>query len=150
MLCSTPRSRTIGGNQTARLSASTAASTFAARASALAALGPPRYQSGIRSFSWSCRFVAISPGYTVVSETPVPLSSWRSASANIRCAAFVPPYTAAHGNDRSAAPEETTTTWPFARSSRCGRPKWTVRSVPCQLTSLIRSWSSSDWWRYGP
>jgi hypothetical protein len=53
--------------------------------------GPPRYQAGMRSFSWSCSDVAISPGYTVVSDTPVPLSSWRSASANMRCAAFVAP-----------------------------------------------------------
>ena len=29
--------------------------------------------------------------------------------------------------------------WPRSASSRCGRPKWTVCSVPCQLTWLICS-----------
>ena len=56
-----------------------------------AARSPPRYQSGIESFSWSCRWVAISPGKTVVTDTPVPLSSCRSASANARWAALVAP-----------------------------------------------------------
>nr|WP_230316217.1 hypothetical protein [Conexibacter sp. W3-3-2] len=90
------------------------------------------------------------PGNTVVSDTPVPLSSCRSASANIRCAAFVAPYTAAHGNDRSAAPDDTTTMCPCAASSRCGSPWWTVYSVPYQLMSVIRRACSSGWSRNGP
>ena len=48
----------------------------------------------------------------VVTETPVPASSCRSASAKPRCAAFVPLYTAADGKPRTPPPDDTTTMWP--------------------------------------
>ena len=50
-----------------------------------------RRQSGSGSRSWACRSVSTSPGKTVVTETPVPESSWRSASAKPRSAALVAP-----------------------------------------------------------
>jgi serine/threonine protein kinase len=86
-----PSSRTMRGWKSWRRSSSTAATTASARPSALSASWSPRYHVGIRCFSWSCSEVAISPGKTVVTETPVPASSWRSASANARCAALVAP-----------------------------------------------------------
>ena len=60
------------------------------RAAAAARSRSPR-QSGSRSRSWAWSSVSTSPGKTVVTETPVPESSCRSASAKPRSAALVAP-----------------------------------------------------------
>ena len=80
-----------GGWWTARRSRSTPRRIAAASRSTPVAASPPWYQSGSDAFSWSCSAVAISPGKTVVTETPEPLSSCRSASAKPRWAALVAP-----------------------------------------------------------
>ena len=84
-----PAARTSRGNATLRRSASIASST--ARASRRGRPPAPWYQAGIVAFSWACSSLTISPGKTVVTETPVPASSWRSASAKPRWAALVAP-----------------------------------------------------------
>ena len=72
-----------------RRSSSTAVKTAEATSSAGIASSELR-QSGSCSAS-ACRSVATSPRKIVLSETPVPESSWRSASANPLLAAFVAP-----------------------------------------------------------
>jgi len=56
-----------------------------------AARESPWYQAGMVAFSWSCSEETISPGKTVVTDTPLPASSWRRASAKARWAALVAP-----------------------------------------------------------
>ena len=99
-------------------------------------------QSGSCSAS-ACRSVATSPGKIVLSETPVPESSWRSASANPLLAALWPRRPLPRGR-RAGRPRLTTTMWPRPRSSIGPRPARTVLIVPVTLVRTIRSASSGS------
>ena len=140
------------GNQTARSSSSIAATTFSASSSGARraagrrgtspACGPSRGRAGRSRSRPGRRSSARRRCRSARGAAPRRTSAARPSSRRRPRPAGTSAAPAPRGDDDDVAA--------VAPSSRCGRPKWTVRSVPCQLTSLICSCCSSDWSRYGP
>ena len=109
-----------GQRRRARASASTAVEDRPGDHRATAAR--PRRRGASRAAgvgSWAWRSVSTSPGNTVVTETPVPESSCRSASAKPRSTALVRAVDRGPGEGAKACARGDDTMWPRARSSMC-------------------------------
>src|SRR5262245_17691072 len=81
---------------------------------------PPLGVSAIESSPSTPGVRSTSAGYTRWNETPLPQCSVASASKYVESAAFAAAYADSPGDDTQAAMDDTTTTWPDARSSMLG------------------------------